>query len=119
MADWSRFRGARMGRCSHDSVVTTTNAGIERVVCEHCGNVSVRYIEEAVRIYPDPSEVAEADRTGRRKATCRHCSEPPTFIVPSGYACDQHAWAMAARQDVLGGELWIPIRIDQKSDTLG
>jgi hypothetical protein len=119
LVDWSKFREARFTRCPHDSVVSTTNAGIQRTVCEDCGIVSVSYVDAAVRVFPETGEARSVDKTGRRRATCKHCAEAATFIVPSGYVCNQHAWDLAAQQDMLGDDLWIPIRIDQKSDTLG
>ena len=33
----------KFGGCSHDSTVTVITAGLELVVCEGCGSVTVRY----------------------------------------------------------------------------
>lgn len=33
----------KFGECSHDSTVTVITAGLELVVCEGCGSVTVRY----------------------------------------------------------------------------
>ena len=32
-------------KCAHDSTITVINAGIERTVCESCGNVSINASE--------------------------------------------------------------------------
>lgn len=36
---------ARRAECEHRNIVTVRNAGIERTVCEACGNVSLRGLE--------------------------------------------------------------------------
>lgn len=36
---------ARRAECEHHSSVTVRHAGIERTVCESCGNVSLRGLE--------------------------------------------------------------------------
>ena len=33
----------KFGECSHDRTVTVITAGLELVVCEGCGDVTVRY----------------------------------------------------------------------------
>ena len=33
----------KFGGCSHDSTVTVVTAGLELVVCEGCGDITVRY----------------------------------------------------------------------------
>lgn len=112
MAEWARFRRARIGVCPHHDVVITQNAGLERIVCEACGHVSVRYVTESVKVFNDQPEA-------RRRPVCGNCGVVALFMVPSGFACADHAWAAAARQDALGAELWIPIKIDEGSKTSG
>lgn len=36
-----RFR--RVAECTHQTTVTVISEGLERVICEECGNVSFRY----------------------------------------------------------------------------
>jgi hypothetical protein len=110
VSQWPRFGRSGMGRCSHDTVVTTVTAGLERSVCESCGNVSVGFVEEAVKLH---SELAAKQHQRSRRSSCFQCDRPATFIVPSGVACGEHAWALATRHGEIGAELWIPIRIDQ------
>jgi hypothetical protein len=112
--------------CGHANSISTITAGLERVVCEDCGHVSVKYVSEVVKIFPDfedlnarvESHVAAAPPTGRR-LLCGRCDSPAEFMIPRGLACADHAWAAASRQDTLGQELWIPIRIDQNANTTG
>ena len=104
-----------VGRCLHAEMLSTVNAGLERLVCESCGHVSVRFISETVKVFNDVQPVEES----RRRPTCGNCGQAAAFMVPSGFACAEHAWAAAARQDALGAELWIPIKIDQASNATG
>ena len=110
MADFSRFRRAQIGRCAHRNVLSTVNAGLERTVCESCGHVSVRFIDESVRVFSDPPR-----ETKRRPQVCGSCDQKAVFMVPTGLACAEHAWAAAASQDLVGDNLWIPIKIDTAS----
>jgi hypothetical protein len=101
--------------CAHKSVLVTTTAGLERSVCEDCGHVSVRYVADTVKIFPDFDDLTARVETGavaERQPRCGKCESPAVFMIPRGLACSEHAWAAAARQDALGQELWIPIRID-------
>lgn len=41
--------------CSHESTVSVISAGLERVICEECGNISVRY-ESMIRHDVDRSQ---------------------------------------------------------------
>lgn len=41
-------RSRRKTECIHENVVSATYAGIERSVCEACGNVSLRYEMAAI-----------------------------------------------------------------------
>lgn len=34
----------RPGRCMHEQTLTTITCGLQRIVCESCGHVGVRYI---------------------------------------------------------------------------
>jgi hypothetical protein len=129
VSDWEKFVGRpRLGRCPHRSTVSTVTAGLERRVCENCGNVSVRYVAQAVKIFPDTSDltsgrtrhgVSEPGGAGGRQATCEACGSPAKFKIPRGLACPEHAWEAASRQGSAGYELWIPIRIDQNANTTG
>lgn len=114
VADWSRFRRARLGRCPHAELLSTVNAGLERLVCVACGAVSVRFISEAVKVFNDPP-----DTPARRRTVCGSCNKPASFMVPSGFACAGHAWEAASRQEEMGVELWIPIKIDETSNAPG
>lgn len=130
MADWEKFMGRpRLGRCSHRSTVSTVTAGLERSVCEDCGQVSVRFVTETVKLYPDFNDLSVAagrdrprgvnDGAGGTPPTCGSCDARAEFMIPRGLACAEHAWAAASRQDALGYELWIPIRIDQNTKAGG
>ena len=33
----------KIAACSHQSTVTVVSAGLERVICEDCGDVTIRY----------------------------------------------------------------------------
>lgn len=55
-------------RCSHEATVSVRMSGLERVVCERCGHVTVRYLS-ALSGSVDRSRFArEADRTRRHLA---------------------------------------------------
>lgn len=41
-----RIRRERFGSCHHEQRIVTHNHGIERQVCERCGHVSVRLIDQ-------------------------------------------------------------------------
>jgi len=112
----------RIDECKHTSTISTITAGLERVVCESCGHVSVRYIEATVRIYPDlddastPEPAVDTPSIDSRIGGCGWCSNPVEFLIPSGLACARHAWKEASRQQVMGSEPWIPISIDQRTN---
>lgn len=40
-----RGKGVR-AECRHEPTVTVRNSGIERTVCEQCGHVSIRALDE-------------------------------------------------------------------------
>jgi hypothetical protein len=110
--------------CSHTNVLSTVTAGLERVVCEDCGQVSVRYVADSVKIFPDEADLTVGRPSGpapetTRRRVCGKCDAPAVFMIPRGLACGEHAWAAASRQDALGQELWIPIRIDQDANANG
>lgn len=107
--------------CSHGSTIVTITAGLAREVCESCGHVSLRYVEEGVRLRPtvepvidlgphtfDATIVLEGTSRLRR---CMHCAQPAVFLIPDGLTCDEHAWQAAARLDWDDGDPWVPIRI--------
>jgi hypothetical protein len=107
--------------CSHDAKITTITAGLAREVCETCARVSVRYVEQAVQVYPTRSrseptisasvEQARKDGQGR----CRLCRQPAEFMIPGGMTCNEHAWQAAARLDWDATDPWVPIRIDKSN----
>lgn len=124
-----------LGGCSHSSTITTVTAGLARDVCEVCSNVSVRYVEPAVRLHPDVDRVgsssagqagptaADLEEAARFEAIvtfeessrlirCGLCSEQAFFMIPGGLRCDEHAW-QAARFDWDDADPWVPIRINK------
>jgi len=83
----------------------------------------VKYIEATVHIFPGADDrtvpgVTSAPppppRIERRKG-CGWCESTVEFMTPSGLACAEHAWKEASKQQVMGSEPWIPIRIDQRT----
>jgi len=115
-------QGRRITECEHRQTISTITAGLERVVCESCNHVSVRYIEPTVRIYPDlddttfPTLAPTTSSSENRITGCGWCSNPVEFLIPSGLACAQHAWKQASKEQVMGSEPWIPISIDQRTN---
>ena len=116
------------GWCSHGTILTTITAGMAREVCESCGQVSLRYVEEAVQSYPKLSrmrppsddELREIDleeqvsqAVSPRK--CTFCRQLALFMIPDGLVCDEHAWQAAARLDWETSDPWVPIRIDKSN----
>ena len=112
--------------CSHKSTITTITAGLAREVCESCAQVSLRYVESAVRLRPDfEPTAAEIDDIKTFEATitfeepsrrtCRLCAQPAMFMIPDGLMCDEHAWQAAARLDWADEDPWVPIRIDKSN----
>lgn len=112
----SRFKGRPFtGWCSHRQQLVTITAGLERSVCERCGHVWLRFLESTVTVYPEVTE--EPERQLPRD--CGVCAKKAAFLIPNGVACAGHAWAEAARQEELGFDLWVPIRIDQNAKAEG
>ncbi len=101
--------------CSHGERLVTITAGLERSVCERCGHVWLRYLESTVQVYPE----AAKPEVRHLPTDCGVCGKKATFIIPNGVACAGHAWAEATRQDELGFDLWVPIRIDQNATAEG
>lgn len=115
--------------CTHESTVTTVTAGLARDVCEACGHVSLRFIEEVVQLRApgEPSDEAVVDLDTKsfeatiilgetsRYRRCLHCAQPAVFIIPDGMTCDEHAWQAAARLDWDATDPWVPIRIDRSN----
>ena len=117
-----------LGWCSHGTTLTTITAGMAREVCESCGQVSLRYVEEAVQSYPKlsrmrpPSEdelreidLAEQIAHAVNQRRCIRCSQLALFMIPDGLVCDEHAWQAAARLDWEESDPWVPIRIDKSN----
>ena len=113
--------------CEHPHTTSTITAGLERVVCESCGHVSIRYQEDTVRIWqeaPTPStQVSDGpdvaiDLTTRPSVTlkaCGDCGSTALYYTPKGLACSYHAWEAASEQEATGQEFWIPILIDRSA----
>jgi hypothetical protein len=60
MIDWYR----RTAECRHETTVSVISGGIERDICEACGNVTLRY-EAFISGAPDRSKFArDADKRG-------------------------------------------------------
>ena len=117
-----------MGWCTHSITLTTSTAGMAREVCESCGQVSLRYVEEAVQSYPKLSRMRPpSDEELREIATeeqisqavsqrrCTFCRQLALFMIPDGLVCDEHAWQAAARLDWDVADPWVPIRIDKSN----
>jgi hypothetical protein len=109
---WANYLSKQV--CSHTVAISTTCAGLERRVCENCGHVSIRYLSDAVKIFPDEVDLSrpESDSDPRRAIPCHRCHLAAEFITPDGLACGAHAWGAASLQVARLGEMWIPIRIE-------
>lgn len=123
--------------CTHSSTITTITAGIAREVCEDCSNVSVSFVEPAVKMYPDLETMGQSvhdrgpsteniDETkvfeaivsfqeSSRFLRCGLCAQQAVFVIPDGLRCDEHAWQAAARLDWEATDPWVPIRIDRSN----
>lgn len=109
--------------CRHGHTITTITAGLARVVCESCGHVSVRYVENSVQMYPvmqrrylpHPEAPPSPVETGVGIRRCGLCTQEATFLIPEGMVCGEHAWQAAARISWEDGEIWVPIRIDRSN----
>ena len=112
----------RAAGCEHQSTTTTVIAGLERVVCDDCNHVSIRYVAPTVRIWsqapvPRPNEDESnivIDLTAQPRVsrpTCGQCGSTATYYTPEGIACEKHAWEAASAQRSLGTEFWIPVLI--------
>ncbi len=115
--------------CDHPVTTSTVTAGLERIVCETCAHVSLRYRNEGVFWPDDPTDEMpprEKDRTEAvvdltdtpetKQPRCTACESPAVFITPYGVACSKHAWIAASKQDSMEGDFWSPLLID-RSDT--
>lgn len=110
--------------CQHRTTVTTITAGLAREVCETCGHVAVRYIENAVQVFNSRPRSFLSETTGSVPASaevrqnpesCLHCRQIAVYSIPDGEVCGEHAWQAAARLDWESAEIWVPIRIDRSS----
>lgn len=111
---WANYLGKQV--CSHTVAISTTYAGLERRVCENCGHVSIRYLSDAVKIFPDDDQVdlshSGSDPNPPQPISCHRCHLAAEYMTPDGLACGAHAWGAASMQVARLGEMWIPIRID-------
>lgn len=105
--------------CPHRATVTTITAGLAREVCETCGHVSVRYVENAVQLFsvnPRSFVPRSAPEPVKKKSgSCSHCRQQALFSIPDGEVCHEHAWQAAARLDWETADIWVPIRIDRSN----
>lgn len=111
-------------KCEHLHTTTTMIAGLARVVCDDCGNVSIRYVEPTVRIWSqapvpvdeedEPNIVVDLTAQPRvSKPSCGQCGSTATHYTPVGIACERHAWEAASAQRDPGTEFWIPVLINR------
>ena len=113
---WTNYLGKQV--CAHTVAMSTVNAGLERRVCESCGHVSIRYLSDAVKIFPEEESVSadgsdrHIDHAQDRTIFCHRCPMVAEYLTPIGLACGAHAWGAASMQVARLGEMWIPIRID-------
>ncbi|MGH8946755.1 MAG: hypothetical protein ACRDVL_11495 [Acidimicrobiia bacterium] len=113
---WVGYLGKQV--CEHTLAVSTEYAGLERRVCESCGHVSIRYLSNAVKIFPEEEAVTvdvsnrQMDLAHDRTIFCHRCHMVAEYMTPMGLACGAHAWGAASMQVARLGEMWIPIRID-------
>lgn len=112
--------------CDHPLTTSTVTAGLERLVCDECAHVSLRYQDEGAFWPNDPMvETAprEEDRTDTvvdltdtpetKQHRCTACELPAVFMTPYGVACNKHAWIAASKQDSMDSDFWSPILIDR------
>jgi hypothetical protein len=105
----------------HRSTITTITAGLAHEVCESCARVRLRYVESAVRLYPDDRPtVSGVDEVRAFEAIiifekssirtrCQLCGQSAAYLVPDGLMCEEHAWQAAARIDWARSDPWVPI----------
>ncbi len=101
--------------CDHKVTTRTITAGLERLVCEACAHVSLRYHDQGA-FWPDsPSEnvVDLTEASKQKQPRCTACESPAVFLTPYGVACSKHAWIAASKQDSMEGDFWIPLLIDR------
>lgn len=121
-----RAKGPQIAECSHDDVLTTVTAGLERTVCEKCSHVQIRFVSESVQLFPTVEDlgssksvheeevVAPRDvQAVERRHRCVVCESDAIFITPFGMACSAHAWDAASDQESDEEDLWIPLLIDR------
>ena len=106
--------------CEHRETVTTITAGLAREVCETCGEISVRYVENSVQVYPNikmPRIPEDRKVLATRRQKCSLCRQDAVFMIPDALVCDEHAWQAAARLDWGASDPWVPIplRADRPS----
>ena len=112
--------------CDHPLTTSTVTAGLERLVCDACAHVSLRYRDEGAFWPNDPmaeTPPREEDRTETfvdltdtpetKRHRCTACELPAVFMTPYGVACNKHAWIAASKQDSMEGDSWSPILIDR------
>lgn len=113
----SKFKGKPIqGWCRHRDTISTVTAGLERIVCERCGHVTVRYVRDTVKVYPELEDLTIGGQVPPREhVLCVLCDAKAEYLIPMGVACARHAWVEAARQDEMGFDLWVPIRLDRSA----
>ena len=111
--------------CTHENVVATVTAGLERRVCEDCALIQISFISESVKLYPDAEDLGVAVETSveeipspepkvvESRHRCVVCESEGLFIDAFGMACSAHAWDAASDQESDDEDLWIPLLIDR------
>ena len=101
-------------QCSHEQTVGSAVAGMERLVCESCGYVSIKLVSEGItqRGIPGTSSRSrlrmnstQFNRTMADGPTCSQCSDSGIFITPQGLSCSTHTIAYLKEEHD-----WIPVR---------
>jgi hypothetical protein len=129
--DWTNsVRRVSSEKCDHSVTSSTVTAGLERIVCEACSHVSLRYRDrgtfwpdsptelkpppepDPVEILVDLTEIPEP-----KQHRCTACKSEAIFLTPYGVACSKHAWIAASKQDSFDAEVWIPLLIDRSGAT--
>ena len=101
--------------CDHKVTTRTITAGLERLVCETCAHVSLRYHDQGAFWPESPAEdvVDLTEEPEPKQHPCTACESPAVFMTPYGVACNKHAWIAASKQDSMEGDFWIPLLIDR------
>ena len=106
-------------------------AGLERLVCDTCFHVSLRYHDQGAYWPNSPTENApppepeateiDVDLTETlpelKQRRCTACQAEAIYLTPYGIACSKHAWIAASKQESFVADFWIPLLIDRSGAT--